>query len=412
MLSGSVAGGMTNNQHDTKKPKLTTLIRKRGWTFQELIAPYILRFYFQDWTLMGDKIEFEGEISTVTGIPTFVLQNGDLDEISIANRMSWCSNRKTTRVEDLAYCLLGIFDIQMPLLYGEGVKAFIRLQEEILKTSDDYSLFAWFRNGQDRTPSKFGYGFCLRGLLARSPEEFWSYSENKVEPEDTSSVFPIALTPIGLRLQLELQPSPKYTNASYFVAFIRCTNDENQRLAVSLRRLGGENQCARINPGTVICRNDWPTGELTTIYVRQKMIIPQDYFTPYFPAFCIQRRRSDSTVPSVRLLKVYPPGNWSSENRQLLPPEPDRNYQTFLDVLFLQGPISAESPCTDFQIILCLDKKTKTYRCKSVEHSWPRLDISPERFRAVIKKSTTSRVPIITFEGGVKARHLHWWGRQ
>jgi hypothetical protein len=60
----------------------------------------------------------------------------------VAKRMCWASKRKTTRVEDIAYCLLGIFDINMPLLYGEGGKAFLRLQEEILKTLGDYSLFA------------------------------------------------------------------------------------------------------------------------------------------------------------------------------------------------------------------------------------------------------------------------------
>jgi hypothetical protein len=63
--------------------------------------------------------------------------------------MTWVSRRKTTRTEDLAYCLLGIFDISMPLLYGEGDKAFFRLQEEIMKTSGDQSLFAWGYNHVD-----------------------------------------------------------------------------------------------------------------------------------------------------------------------------------------------------------------------------------------------------------------------
>jgi hypothetical protein len=57
--------------------------------------------------------------------------------------MSWASNRQTTRVEDIAYSLLGIFDINMPMLYREGEKAFIRLQEEIIKKSNDLSIFAW-----------------------------------------------------------------------------------------------------------------------------------------------------------------------------------------------------------------------------------------------------------------------------
>ena len=67
----------------------------------------------------------------------------DITEISIAARMQWASRRSTTRIEDEAYCLFGIFGINMPTLYGEGRNAFYRLQEEILRTSSDTSLFSW-----------------------------------------------------------------------------------------------------------------------------------------------------------------------------------------------------------------------------------------------------------------------------
>lgn len=62
---------------------------------------------------------------------------------SIAQRMSWAARRRTSRLEDEAYCLMGIFGINMPLLYGEGENAFIRLQHEIMRVSNDHSLFAW-----------------------------------------------------------------------------------------------------------------------------------------------------------------------------------------------------------------------------------------------------------------------------
>jgi hypothetical protein len=77
-----------------------------------------------------------------TGIDVKILRGAKLSDISIARRMSWTANRKTTRKEDIAYCLMGIFGVHMPLLDGEGMKAFQRLQEEILKCSDDESLFA------------------------------------------------------------------------------------------------------------------------------------------------------------------------------------------------------------------------------------------------------------------------------
>jgi hypothetical protein len=155
---------------------------KRGWTLQELVAPAICRFYLGDWRLLGEKEEFLQEISAATGIPVFVLEDRhSLSEVSVAERMSWAAHRQTTRVEDQAYSLLGLFSIHMPLLYGEGPKAFIRLQEEILKTTDDYSLFAW--RAQDPTPSTY------RGLLARSPLEFRDC--HSIEREESLSTFPI-----------------------------------------------------------------------------------------------------------------------------------------------------------------------------------------------------------------------------
>jgi len=62
--------------------------------------------------------------------------------------MYWASKRETTRKEDEAYCLLGLFGVNMPLLYGEGSKAFFRLQQEIIKTADDQSILAWYVSDQ------------------------------------------------------------------------------------------------------------------------------------------------------------------------------------------------------------------------------------------------------------------------
>lgn len=117
----------------------------RGWTLQELIAPSHVVFLSADWTTLGTKISLCRDLSSVTGINVEILLKPQLLlTTSIARRMSWAADRKTTRSEDIAYCLMGIFDVNMPLLYGEGCsKAFIRLQEEIIKNSEDQSLFAW-----------------------------------------------------------------------------------------------------------------------------------------------------------------------------------------------------------------------------------------------------------------------------
>lgn len=84
------------------------------------------------------------KISQRTGIDESALRDGNtFDTYSIAERMSWAADCQTTRTQDEAYCLMGIFNVNMPLIYGEGRKAFFRLQEELLRKSDDASIFAY-----------------------------------------------------------------------------------------------------------------------------------------------------------------------------------------------------------------------------------------------------------------------------
>jgi hypothetical protein len=106
----------------------------RGWTLQELIAPTSVEFFSLDGDRLGDKISMEQQIHDSTGIAIRALQGEPLSTFSSDERMPWAKNRSTTRKEDKVYSLLGIFDVHMPLIYGEGEeKAAIRLQEEINK---------------------------------------------------------------------------------------------------------------------------------------------------------------------------------------------------------------------------------------------------------------------------------------
>lgn len=100
-------------------------------------------FYSKFWRKIGTKESLCNTISKITGIDADTLYGEGLELVSVANKMSWASDRQTTRTEDTACCLLGLFDVNMPLLDGEGQKAFLRLQEEILKSSYHHSLFAW-----------------------------------------------------------------------------------------------------------------------------------------------------------------------------------------------------------------------------------------------------------------------------
>jgi len=106
-------------------------------------------------------------VDKATGIGSNTLEDfsSRSRSFSVALKMSWASKRETTRAEDMAYCLMGLFDINMPLLYGEGgAKAFRRLQEEVMRQTDDHSIFYW----RDPTANRSTF----RGLLARSPAEF------------------------------------------------------------------------------------------------------------------------------------------------------------------------------------------------------------------------------------------------
>lgn len=155
----------------------------RGWTLQGLIAPGKMVFFSHTWRSLGTKKGLISLLSSITRIGqhypmywTSIQYNGGGDPC-IAQIMSWAAERKTTRVEDKAYCLLGLFGINMPLLYGEGRKSFFRLQEELLKCSSDQSLLAWWMNPplQQLDLDKSWTVTATEdttGMLARGPEDF------------------------------------------------------------------------------------------------------------------------------------------------------------------------------------------------------------------------------------------------
>ncbi|KAI6004263.1 heterokaryon incompatibility protein-domain-containing protein, partial [Pisolithus albus] len=116
----------------------------RGWTLQELIAPMDLRFFNKDWQFIGDKRNLARTLVEITRVPCGVLEDGlAAYGPSVAQVMSWAADRRTTRDEDRAYSLMGLLDVHMPMLYGEGKKAFLRLQQEIIRKSSDQTIFAW-----------------------------------------------------------------------------------------------------------------------------------------------------------------------------------------------------------------------------------------------------------------------------
>lgn len=199
----------------------------RGWTLQELLAPADLLFLDANWKVLGTKESLQKIISSCTGIPAGILSGDeDLETCSIAQRMSWVAKRSTKRVEDLAYCLLGIFGINMPLLYGEGERAFIRLQEEIMRVSDDHGLFAW------ESPDSRG------GLLATSPAGFKG-SENIIQlrhVDDSDNALTITSRGVHLDFQLIGRGAQKLG-----LALLHCKERDgpNNQIAIYLKDFTG-----------------------------------------------------------------------------------------------------------------------------------------------------------------------------
>lgn len=148
-----------------------------------------MAFFASDWTEIASKLEILPLLADITKIDETILSTGDVGDASVAKKMSWASSRKTSRGEDAAYCLLGIFDVNMPLLYGEGaVKAFRRLQEAIMRTTHDQSLFAWgtFVDKFSITPPPF-----LSVPWQRSDPQYGLFAESPADFSESGDIVPV-----------------------------------------------------------------------------------------------------------------------------------------------------------------------------------------------------------------------------
>jgi hypothetical protein len=193
---------------------------KRGWTLQELLAPRDAMFYDRAWDELGTRSEHIDKISEITMIDREVLITPTcgkgveirLESFCVAKRMSWASCRETSRAEDIAYCLLGIFGINMPVLYGEGQRAFVRLQEEIIRTIDDDSVLAWSLDAATRhpvgiesnsVPAETEISLSGSPILANSPADFGDCGDFEYAAERDAA---FGMTNGGLQIQLPLVP--------------------------------------------------------------------------------------------------------------------------------------------------------------------------------------------------------------
>ncbi|KAH7080176.1 heterokaryon incompatibility protein-domain-containing protein [Paraphoma chrysanthemicola] len=164
----------------------------RGWTLQELIAPQSRVLFDAHWSPIDDGEDLVDTLASITKIYPELLRNRDLlSTFCVAERMSWASQRQTTRAEDRAYSLMGLFNIHMPVLYGEGAqKAFRRLQEEIIRISFDQSIYVWQGS------------YKSSGLLAKSPSDF--AETPRLGLWAPVSLAPSMMTNVGLSIRMNV----------------------------------------------------------------------------------------------------------------------------------------------------------------------------------------------------------------
>lgn len=319
----------------------------RGWTLQELIAPTTVHFYNQSWKYLGTKKQFCDEISLITNINKEVLKgSAALWNVSVATRMSWAAHRETTRTEDVAYCLLGIFEVNMALIYGEGPNAFRRLQEEIVRRSNDLTIFAW-----DQAPGEKAHP----GIFAQSPTFFGR--SGIIEPIDQARLDPeFSLTNKGLKfdnfklLWANLWGKTKGGKKEFYKTYaLPLGNRKNEWIAVPLRKIG---------PGLFV-RN----GTLITISWNSGDGVAVNFYlhaAPSYSSFFESSRLKEAVMfpkAQFKIQEVVLNNHWDEANSLFFAP-----VENLKLVLAACGSIALGG--STVQVVVCIDFQSDPLRCR------------------------------------------------
>lgn len=271
----------------------------RGWTLQELIAPHKISFYSQQWELLGTRHSLKTVIRDITGVPEGVLESPSdtvlrirdrLDDVLVAQKMSWAAERETSRPEDVAYCLLGIFDINMPLIYGEGrAQAFKRLQEEIIRSTGDDSIYAW------HCPEELASRKHYWGLLAESPASFGLYEgltprRSKYLTRRSSHV--TSMSSRGLHVELAVTPFPNDNSGSIFLASLDC-------------EMRWERSSAHLTPAILLQKTSWD-NETDFVRIRPDILALSIMNRIVLPDSLVDLARADSESHDIGLQDPIP----------------------------------------------------------------------------------------------------------
>jgi len=292
----------------------------RGWTLQELIAPPEIEFYDQSWSYRGNKLDFLDNLARITGISSNVLQHmKPLSTVAVAQRMSWASQRQTTRIEDAAYCLLGIFDINMALLYGEEEKAFRRLQEEIIRTTPDYTIFAWttpLTPGNAPTPATRTYS----GILASSLLQFSKCGFLETLPlNDDTADFSVTNQGIRMHSRFALEQIPGQQGCRYII--LVCLSDAPTILGIRLKRCG-PNKFLRADPYHLATLTNTSWEDIPRNIYLLTQVQEDQYIFPFLlsPGERMIRQSRPYILqirlpPKMRVEGIYPWTGWDDEDQ-------------------------------------------------------------------------------------------------
>ncbi len=293
---------------------------QRGWTLQELLAPLKLRFYNADWEFIGTKGDLCDLVEEVTEIPTeYLLGITELHHASVAQRMSWAANRTTKRQEDMGYCLLGIFGVFIPMMYGEGDNAFRRLQREIANKIPDDSILAWGLDDEQLAPMTTENP-AFGAALAPSPSFFAGSGKIVVMDSLPHASFEMN----GGRLRVPLQIT-KYGNGQIF-ATLKC-GPEGDSLRVTIRvdpAPGESDGYFRLQ-----CRSRLVVAHRRTPVTPIWLHLDAGHQPSSQSACWFQVRRS---VPNLELVDVHPESCWHKE-RALIEGNDDPTNDHLLPIL-------------------------------------------------------------------------------
>ncbi|KAH6870086.1 HET domain-containing protein, partial [Alternaria rosae] len=227
---------------------------ERGWTLQELLAPDAVEFFDSDWKFLGTRTGLVDRIFAATKIDKqYLLDRTAIEDASLATKFSWASARRTTREEDKAYCLLGLVQVNMPMLYGEGSGAFYRLQLEIIKQTNDHTIFAW----------SFTYPIMrFMSIFAPSPAQF----ENAAGflPNTTREKQPATheMTNQGLNITI-----PCIIHRTGVLALLDCSDSTGKRFGIELESTGVSTYRRLDKPLVEVAHRDAKQAKPKNIYL-------------------------------------------------------------------------------------------------------------------------------------------------